>query len=230
MKVHVLQHAAFEGLGSIADLLAGSAAEISFTRFYLDDPLPAPEGLDLLIVMGGPMSVNDEVEFAWLKDEKRFIRQTLDKGVAVLGICLGAQLIASATGARVYPNQEREIGWFRVAGTKGGDDSFCFPDLLDVFHWHGETFDLPAGAVRLAGSPACRNQAFQLGKNAIGLQFHLEMTPVTVRAMVENCRHELTDGRYVQSESELLAVETAKYEAAGRIMSDLLAYLVDVRK
>ncbi len=112
MKVHVLQHVPFEGLGSIDPWLASRGAEVAYTRFFQNDPLPSPGSMDLLVVMGGPMSVNDEGELAWLAPEKRFVRDAVESGVPVLGICLGAQLIASALGACVYPNRVKEIGWF----------------------------------------------------------------------------------------------------------------------
>ncbi len=114
MKVQVLQHVEFEGLGSIAAWLETHAAEVSYTRLYEHPTFPDETGLDLVVVMGGPMSVNDEQQLPWLRDEKRFLREVIDRGVPVLGVCLGAQLLASALGSRVFKNPHREIGWFPV--------------------------------------------------------------------------------------------------------------------
>ena len=176
MKAHILQHVPFEGPAYIGQWLMARGAQISHTRFWESAALPDPAAVDLLVVMGGPMSVNDEAEFAWLAAEKRFIAEVVALGRPVLGICLGAQLIASAHGARVFRNTEKEIGWFDVHACTGTEDAFDFPPTTTVLHWHGETFELPPGARLLATSTACRHQAFQLGEHAIGLQFHLEMT------------------------------------------------------
>jgi GMP synthase-like glutamine amidotransferase len=227
MKVHVLQHVPFEELGSIRFWLEARGAQISQTRFFADDPLPSVEGIDLLIAMGGPMSVNDEADLPWLRAEKQVVRDAIDKDIAVLGVCLGAQLIASAVGSRVYPNPVKEIGWFPIQAVASQEGAFRFPSECSVFHWHGETFDLPEGAVRLAKSGPCANQAFQLKGNVIGLQFHLEMTPDAARSILEHCRGELTSGPYVQTERELLAIPDSRYQEINTLMSDVLAYLVE---
>jgi GMP synthase-like glutamine amidotransferase len=223
----VLQHVPFEGLGSIEAWLAARKATIGCTRFYRSERLPPPEGVGFLIVLGGPMSVNDEAEFPWLRQEKAFVRAAIENGTPVLGICLGAQLIASALGGRVYPNAEREIGWFPVEATPAPADMFRFPAAVHAFHWHGETFDLPPGAVRLARSAGCENQAFQIGRRVIGLQFHLETTAVSAASLIENCRHELTSSRFVQSEAALRAAPDEAYAAANRLMAQVLGYLTE---
>ena len=205
MRAHYLQHVPFEGLGSIEEWLRVVRADVKATRFWESRVLPDPDGIDLLVIMGGPMSVNDESELPWLVEEKQFIRQVIQAGRPVLGICLGAQLIASAMGACVYPNTEKEIGWFPVTVNPLPDPSvFRFPSAMNVFHWHGETFDLPLGAVRLARSDGCDNQAFQCGRSVIGLQFHLEITPENVRQLLDHCRADLAPSRYVQTEAAIL--------------------------
>lgn len=181
--------------------------------------------VDFLVVMGGPMSVNDEGAYFWLRKEKRFIRDCVEAGKPVLGVCLGAQLIASAMGARVCRNKDKEIGWFPVQGTTTTGACFRFPAAVEVFHWHGETFDLPAGAVHLARSRGCEIQAFQLGKSVIGVQFHLETTPESAQAMVSQCRSELTPSEYVQSEPGILAATPEKYAVINRLLVDVLSYL-----
>lgn len=227
MRAHFLQHVPFEGLGSIAPWLKGAGYEITTGRLFEAAQFPDPETIALLIVMGGPMSVNDEKAYPWLAAEKQFIRKVIERETPVLGICLGAQLIAAAMGAQVYPSLEKEIGWFPIEGLQNDDSSvFTFPPQVDVFHWHGETFDLPPGAMRLAKSAGCENQAFQLGKSVIGLQFHLETTPESARELVKHCRDELFPARYVQSEQEILAAEPERYASTNRLMDGILSVLV----
>ncbi len=165
------------------------------------------------------MSVNDEAELPWLVPEKRFIRQAIEAGKPVLGICLGAQLIAGAAGARIYRNPVKEIGWLPIQGIAANDSSvFSFPATEKVFHWHGETIDLPAGATLLAKSEGCENQAFQLGRSVIGLQFHLETTPESAREIIANCRAELVPAKYVQTEEEILSARPESYQSINQLM------------
>ena len=228
MRAHYFQHVPFEGLGSVQAWLVANGYQITATRFYEFSELPDLEQIDLLVVMGGPMSVNDEAIYPWLVAEKSFIRTAVQSGKRVLGVCLGAQLIASALGARVYPNAQKEIGWFPIQGIASSERvPFCFPSVIEVFHWHGETFDLPPGAVRIAGSSGCENQAFQIDDSVIGLQFHLETTKESARSIIENCRDELIPARYIQSEQEILSAEDASYFAINRMMDDILSYLTN---
>ena len=228
MRIRVFQHVPFEGLGALEPALQNRGCAIDYVRFFADDPLPAPADVDFLVAMGGPMSVNDEAALPWLAAEKEFIRRHAAAGKPFLGICLGAQLLASALGARVFPNRDKEIGWFPIEGVPARDPAvFRFPATAAVFHWHGETFDLPPGAVHLARSRACENQAFQIGR-AIGLQFHLETTPATARALVEHARAEIIPGPFVQTEAEILAEAPERYAALHRLQDDLLAHLLAV--
>jgi GMP synthase-like glutamine amidotransferase len=230
MKAHYIQHVPFEGLGSIESWLRGRGDKITSTRPYESADFPDLSEFELLVVMGGPMSVNEETENHWLRGEKQFIRDAIAADKLVLGICLGAQLIASALGASVSRGEHKEIGWFPITGIKPSTVAgFVFPDDLDVFHWHGDTFELPESAIRLAASEACVNQAFQVGRNIIGLQFHLETTPRSARQIISNCRDELVPSRYVQTEPELLSVSDSKYDVINATMSDLLTYLVGKR-
>jgi GMP synthase-like glutamine amidotransferase len=241
MRVHWFQHVAFEGLGSIEPWLLARGHQLSVTRFQhwqpdsaagpgpVGDGLPDLDALDLLIAMGGPMSVNDEAVHPWLVAEKRCIAEAIGRGIPVLGICLGAQLIASALGARVGPNPEPEIGWFpvRAISVPGGEGEagFALPPSLPVFHWHGETFELPAGAVPLARSAACAHQAFRLGSRVLALQFHLETTPEAARALVEHGGHELIEAPFVQSAAEILAAPAERYTAAQALLDQVLTAL-----
>jgi GMP synthase-like glutamine amidotransferase len=227
MRAHYFQHVPFEGIGNIEPWLIAKGYEITSTRFYKAAELPDYKKVDLLIIMGGPMSVNDEEKFPWLVAEKEFIRNCIEAGKPVLGICLGSQLIANAMGAKVYRNREKEIGWFPVKGIEHPDPStFRFPYTFEVFHWHGDTFDLPEGAICLASSEATINQAFQLGKSTIGIQFHPETTPALLQEMIPHGRHELVPSNYVKSEQEILGIRPQQYQVISSIMGEVLTFLV----
>ncbi|MDQ6978121.1 MAG: amidotransferase, partial [Ghiorsea sp.] len=163
MRIHTIQHVVFEGLGCMQPYLEGKGHDLSFSYLYAGEALPNLNDIDALIIMGGPMGIYDDADLPWLKGEKVFIKQVIDAGKKVLGICLGAQLIANVMGAKVYAGQHKEIGWFEIqkSGELQGtilDD--VFPPCLDVFHWHGDMFDVPQGAKALAASEACPNQGF----------------------------------------------------------------------
>lgn len=223
MKAHYLQHVPFEGPGYIETWLSERGIPLGRTRLFAGDAFPDLEAIELLIVMGGPMSVNDEADFPWLVEEKRFVQKAVGQGKAVLGICLGAQLIASALGARVSSGKEAEIGWFPVEPVEASD---LFRETMTVFHWHGETFDLPKGAVHLARSEVCENQAFRIDDRVIGLQFHLETTPQTVTEMIEHGREELVSGDWIDGEEEMLSNVREHCERTNRMMAELLEWLV----
>lgn len=226
MRAHYLQHAPFETPGAIEGWLRGQGYGITSTHLYVDDLLPQLNEIDLLIIMGGPMSVNDEAGYPWLVEEKAFIRSVIDAGIPVLGICLGAQLIADAMGGRVYANSQQEIGWYPVrALERERADVFALPDTTTVLHWHGETFELPAGAVRLASSDICQNQAFQLGDRVIGLQFHLEADRQVLDGFVSACADDLQPADHVQSAEQILAVSDEVLKNNHSILGDLMTYL-----
>lgn len=201
MTIHWLQHVEFEGLGCIEPWLEQNGHAVSCTRLWAGDELPAIGTIDGLIVMGGPMGVYDEDRFPWLADEKACIREAIAQQKPVLGICLGAQLIADALGSRVWKNDQKEIGFFPILGNPEHEVSnhWKLPDEMAVFHWHGDTFDLPAGAIRLASSEATENQAFIYQTNVLALQFHLETTPQSLLNLYDNCRGEITDGPFIQT-------------------------------
>ena len=205
---------------------ASRNADVRYTRFYESAKLPDSSRVDLVIAMGGPMSVNDESEHPWLVQEKEFIRQAIRLGQPVVGICLGAQLIASALGSRVYPCRHTEIGWFPVEAVAADGDVFQLPGGLTAFHWHGEAFDLPSGAVHLAKSDACENQAFQIGRNVVGLQFHLETTPESAALILEHCGDELVPGDYVQTDANIRETSETACADINRVMDELLSYVV----
>lgn len=226
MRAHYLQHVPFEGLGSIEAWLENFGYEISNTEFFNSETLPNVEDIDFLVVMGGPMSVNNELEYPWLATEKEFIRNVVKAKKPVIGICLGAQLIANSMGGEVLPNSSKEIGWFPVNAVKSKSNSvFQFPEEIEVFHWHGEIFSLPKDAVLIAKSNGCENQAFQISSNVIGLQFHLETTPLSARAILKNCRDELVEGEFIQSEAEILAAPQERYSSINSLMGRILEYV-----
>ena len=207
MNIHYFQHVPFEGLGCIEGWAQALGHHLSATRFFENEPLPEIEAIDWLVVMGGPMGASDEDKYSWLPLEKKFIEKAIGQAKVVIGVCLGAQLIADVLGAKVYPNEYKEIGWFPIQITDEGQISSLFgflPHQFNVFHWHGDTFDTPAGAVHLARSAACRNQAFVYAGRVLGLQFHLELSPYNVKELIKNCSAELADGKFIQSRSQLL--------------------------
>ena len=218
-------HVPFEGIGCMGSWLDSRDAELDYTRFYESAELRDVRGIGLVIIMGGPMNVPDETTHPWLVAEKKFVREAIDQGVAVLGVCLGAQLIADVMGARIFPNEFKEVGWWPIEAVDGGEDSFAFPERMMAFHWHGDTFDLPDGAVHLVRSEGCANQSFQLGKNVIGLQFHLETTVETTELMIENCPGDLAKGRHVQPADAMRESTATHAESANRVLFSMLDYL-----
>lgn len=229
--VHWLQHVAFEGLGSMERWARDRGYGLNRTRLFAGEELPDVNGFDLLVVMGGPMGVHDQGRYSWLEKEKAFLREVVAAGRPVLGICLGAQLLADVLGAGVTANPEKEIGWFpvtRAEGLVGGAVPEALARLLParktVFHWHGDTFALPEGATRLYSSAVCVNQAF-VRERVVGLQFHLEMTPAGIAALVENCREELVPAPWIQREEELVG-RAGDLTAVNGWLEALLDYLV----
>jgi GMP synthase-like glutamine amidotransferase len=228
LRIHYFQHVEYEGLGSIEEWISSSGHSLSSTRFFEETRLPELSDFDWLIVMGGAMSVNDEQQFPWLADEKRFIRQAVDAGKTVLGICLGSQLVSAALGAKVYKNNEKEIGWFDIELTCLGKSNSLFSESgsrLKVFHWHGDTFDLPENAIHLFYSEGCKYQAYIYKDRVLALQFHLEMTTNSLKAMIEYGRQELNPARYIQTEMELLS-NSQLIESNRNVLFKLLDRLV----
>ncbi len=224
MHIHYLQHVPFEGLGSMEPELTSRGHQLTSTQLYKNEPLPDVDDIDWLIIMGGPMGIYDEAEYPWLQQEKEFIRQVIEAGKIVLGICLGAQLIAVVLSAKVYKNWDREIGWFNINRHPAADNtilSSAIPAQAEVFHWHGDTFDIPAGAKPLAFSVACPNQGFILDNRVVGFQFHLETTQETAQALIDHCHSELDGSPYIQTERELLA-DPRKFTQINQIMSKVL--------
>ena len=190
MNIHYLQHVPYEDPGGISDWARARGHTLTGTHAY-KEPLPASlDAVDWLLVMGGPMDIYNEREHPWLGEEKRFIKAAIDADRRVLGICLGAQLIAHCLGAKVELDACREIGWYPVDLTSAGKETGVFaglPASINAFHWHSDMFDIPTGAVRIAQSRACPNQAYVYKQRVVGLQFHLETTPRGAELLIEHC-------------------------------------------
>lgn len=228
MKVHWLQHLPEEGLGSIEAWLHAHGHEPVCHRMDQRSALPEARDVAALIVMGGPMSVHDVQAHPWLDAERHLIRRMLQYGRPLLGICLGAQQIALALGAEVQHAAQPEIGWFDVELTAAGQQgpmTRALPHRFPALHWHGEQFEIPAGAVHLARSAVCDAQAFRIGHHALALQFHLEMQADGVRALaaLEPPKPSST----VQAAEQILAAK-ANFESSQRHMDAVLSELFAV--
>jgi len=229
MRIHYLQHAPFEDLGMMESILIDNGHSLTCTKFYRTYDIPALHNFDCLIVMGGPMGVNDEAAYPWLHDEKKFIENAIRQKKPVLGICLGAQLIAQVMGANVYLNKYREIGWFDIETSQAVNDTILadvFPEKTSVFHWHGDTFAIPDGAIHIAKSEACLNQGFVYENRVIGFQFHLESTPQTVKNLILNCGDEIDGSKYVQSEATILSNDN-NFSNINNVMRSVLDVLIN---
>lgn len=234
MKIHCLQHVGFEGPGYIEQWAQERGAEFIQTPVYLEEPMPYVVSFDMLVVMGGPMSVRDVRHHPWLTEEKEYLLNALNAGIPTLGICLGAQLIADVLGARVYRNREKEIGWFDVKLHPNAllDPLFRgFPAVFTPYHWHGETFELPVGARPLGSSIGTRQQGFYLedeGRKAIALQFHLESTAHSIHEICTNAAGELQEmGPYIQTAEQMQSRPDLIAEA-NLLMKNLLNNMVQV--
>lgn len=227
MNVHYLQHVPFEGLGYIETWLTENNHIISATRFYEQDYcLPAIEEIDALIILGGPMGVYDEHQYPSLQREKVFIEEFIRTNKKVLGICLGAQLMAVCLGAKVYKAVNKEIGWYTITPTEECKGIPWFYDLFKnnptVFHWHGDKFQIPCnGSINLLSSEANNNQAFYHNENVIGLQFHLEVTGPSLTQMLLNGLHELKEKPYIQNVQQIKNGQK-NIEICNNIMADIL--------
>jgi GMP synthase-like glutamine amidotransferase len=224
MRTHYLQHVSFEGLGYIQDRLITNGHSISRTQLYEKQfTLSSVQDFDALIIMGGPMNVDDEEKYPWLAAEKELIRQAIKANKKILGICLGAQLIATVAGGRVFPHTVKEIGWFPVMFHEGFAKwlSRDIPATQTFFHWHGDTYTLPEGFINHAGTEACNQQLYTSGNNIVGIQFHPEMKPEGVNALVENDGDELQDKPFIQTKQTILSTQQ-HFEGAHAVMGSIL--------
>lgn len=240
LRVHYFQHIADEGLGSCEKFLMEMNAVITTTEFFAlpaqqkleIDALPHVEDIDLLIIMGGAMSVNDEHIYPWLLTEKRWLRRFIALGRPVIGLCLGGQLIANALGAKVSKNHKKEVGWTKIEAVEPYPD-FCFelPKQFEVMQWHGETFDLPKGSKLLGWNEGCQHQVFQIGDNILGFQFHPEITPKTMALYLEDEEEvDLFLKEQIELKKQLLnsvlPSERQRYKQGNQILNNAILYVL----
>jgi GMP synthase-like glutamine amidotransferase len=221
-RVHWLQHAEHEGLGCIGPWLHANGFRTTRTALHEGERPPSSGDFDWLIVMGGPMNIYEHDRHPWLIMEKALIRDACVNNRVVLGICLGAQLLADVKGARVTKNREPEIGWFPLELTEEGRRSPIFngfPDRFEVFHWHGDTFSAPAGCPTLAKSDACVNQAFAAAGPQVALQFHLELQHDDALRWLESDAP--APDRFVQTAEDMLR-DRSRFAAQNALMTKIL--------
>ena len=242
LRVHYFQHIDGQGFGSCeAYLRQHKHAHLSATEFYklpkyqdiAPEQMPHANHVDLLIIMGGDMSVNDEDEYPWLKTQKQWIRDYVKLGKPIIGICLGSQMIASALGAEVKKNPTPEIGWTQLhAVADYPQHCFKFPAQFQAMEWHDDTFDVPPTARLLVTGNTCQHQAYQLGSNIIAMQFHPEMTADAMamylqdqQAVAEMVQHD--SNRIVAINHSIYPNELPKYQLPNQILNDIIDYVLN---
>lgn len=218
METYIFQHVAFEGPGAILPYLESKGYHVHLVKLYAGDSVPSSLDVDFAVLMGGPMSALEEDKYPFMVEEKQLCRELFAADKPVLGVCLGAQIMANAFFAPIRQNPEKEIGFYPVTFENGF--------TVNAFHWHGETFDIPEYAESIAYSEACRNQGFKMGRS-LGLQFHLETTAESLNSLLENCAEELeaalsAKAKYVQSKSQILETAKTALPELNAAMTELL--------
>lgn len=208
MKIHCLTHVPFEDAANIAGWADLRGYDLNYTHLHRYESLPPLESFDVLVIMGGSMNIYEHKAYPWLAQEKKFIRRAIDADKKIIGICLGAQLIADVLGAPVTCNTHKEIGWHKIKLSSGAKNSAAFsslPEEMVVFQWHGDTFSTPPNAIHLASSTVCGNQAFQYGSHVLALQFHLEYSLQSIEKMLLHCADEIVDSPYIHTPEQIRA-------------------------
>lgn len=224
LNIQIFQHVPFEGPATIEPYFISMGHRVRVTKLFAENSAEVLADTDALIIMGGPMGTSDEESFPWLVDEKRAILKAIELDMPILGICLGAQLLAEALGAKVSSMGYREIGWFPVEANKeflSHSLGKVFPERFSPLHWHGDTFDIPNSAIALGASSACENQGFVYGSKQIGLQFHLEFDQSSVKRLARNAAAELDGTEFVQSE-ELMLQKAQLFVEADQLLANFL--------
>ncbi len=222
---HSLEHVHFENTAGLSQLLISRGFELNRSALYNGEPLPDIDDFELLIIMGGPMGVHDEDKFSWLKPEKNFLEKCISAEKKIIGICLGAQLLADVLGAKVYRNKYKEIGWHKVRLTEDSKKSRFFkdfPEEFTPFHWHGDTFDIPSGCTRTSESEICCNQSFVLDDRIIALQFHLESTQDSIKNLIKYSGEDIIDSPYIQNPDIMLNSSDKKCSESNKLLDNLL--------
>jgi len=222
MNILCLKHVPFEGPASIAAWAATKDYALTEFPVYEGGELPELDSFDCLLVMGGPMNIYEEARYPWLEPEKTLIRSAIEAGKYVIGICLGGQLIADVLGAPVTQGKEAEIGWFPIQRAETCPNHLKLPEELRVFHWHGDTFAIPQGAVRLAGSFACRNQGFLYKERVLAWQCHLETTPESLQALAETCGDEIQPGKFTMNTATMTGEPADTYKRMQEVLFKLM--------
>ena len=226
MRMRCVMHAPFEGPAAIEDWVRAKGWQMVITRTYAGEKLPSVDEFDILVLMGGPQSPFEIDQYPYLQDEIVLVSQATAASKAMIGFCLGSQIIAEALGAATLRSPEREVGVFPVKLTKEGreDPVFgIFPEAFPVFHWHNDIPGIPEGAVLLANSPGCPRQAFRYGDRVYGLQFHLEPTRESAGELIDNCPADLAPGKYVQTAEQILSADFAAINKKMIAILDALA-------
>jgi len=233
MKIHIVQHVSFETPGFLLDWAKEHHHQVTIIRPDQGDLLPSSEQTDFMVVLGGPMSVHDEKQYPWLVQEKKTLKKFIDEQKKpLLGICLGAQLIADALGGKVSNNSQREIGWLDVNLTsqgKSGVFSSWPKSHLMTFHWHSEIFNLPPHATLLAHSEATPVQAFQYGSRVLALQFHPEMNASALEGLMKECSRYIDPSKpFEQNAEEINQKSPAHFQENRQILDLLLKNFLDI--
>lgn len=231
MHIEVFQHVPFEDSARMADWARERGHRVHTTRWFAGESPPPMADCDMLFVMGGLMGTYDEADYPWLAAVKRSLRDAIDAGIKIVGVCLGAQLLAEGLGGRVYPNPlGREIGWWPVQTTPAARGTVLFgpepPTTVPAFQWHGDTFDLPPGATNLATSPAAAHQCFELDRRIVAMQFHWDYSAESIRRMHCHCSAELTDAPAIQPAEKHLPAE-AELASTGKLLFAMLDRLAE---
>jgi GMP synthase-like glutamine amidotransferase len=208
MHIHCLQHVSFENPGTILEWISENNHTISYTYFFEENPvLPTLDSFNALLILGGYMNVNEEEKFPWLKSEKAFIKEVIETNKKIFGICLGSQILATVLGAKVVQGSEKEIGFFPITFSSEAKNNSIFNHFQNettVFHWHGDTFEIPEKAIRIASSSTYENQGFMIENRILAFQFHIEMDKNIIESLIENELEELNEkGNYIQNANEI---------------------------
>lgn len=224
MRVSILKHIEFEDPGYYFEYFLHKGYDVTIHNLYEGD-MP-DNNSDIIVVMGGPMNVYEEERYPFLKEEKEFISRSVKEGKKVIGVCLGAQIIADVLGSQVYRNSHKEIGWFPIQKSANSIMGFL-PDIATVFHWHGDTFELPQGAKSIYYSDATKIQAFQYDTNVLAMQFHLEMNEEIVRDLIRYCGKDIDNSLFVMSKGEIIDQCKIYSYSNKKILKNILKYFLD---
>ncbi|MBT8044937.1 MAG: type 1 glutamine amidotransferase [Verrucomicrobiae bacterium] len=225
MQIICFKHVSFESPAAIADWAKSRGHNLRCVELHAGEIIPSVESYDMLVVMGGPMNIYQHAQYPWLTAEKAAIQSAIHAGKSVVGICLGAQLIADTLGSKIRRGPEVEIGWHSITRTSDCPDSLPLPDTLRVYHWHGDTFDLPDGAVHIASSAACASQVFLYQGRVLGLQCHLETTRESMQALIATCGDEICEGPYIQSVAKMQSEADATFQTMQQVLFQLLDHI-----